>query len=185
MRDDDGDRPAGEQPDAFRQCLDGVCRHVETVGGGLAIAVPLKDRNGDKYSAQDRILLYLIAVLRAFKYANAVSAGVSDHVLWNQLGMEYETLRPRLKELRDQGLVRSTQKGRYVTNYVAPTRIRAVLKRIDTDYAGRWTPGETFKTMATVEARNHLVLDKTLPVAARTRVEVAVTIPDEQATEKT
>ena len=184
MQDDDGARPNGEKPDAFRECLDKVCRHVETAGGGMAIIVPTKDRKGRKYSAQDRILLYLIAVLRASKHASATSAGVTDHALEDQLQMKYETLRPRLKELRDQGLVRCTRKGRYVTNYVVPRRVREVLDRIDADYAGRWTPGEKVKMMGTVGIQNHLVLDGCLPVPVGTRVEVAVTIPDEQAAEK-
>jgi hypothetical protein len=177
--------PIAEKPGAlgrYRQC---ALRHCEIVSKGK-IDVPKVDRAGDKYKLKDRMILYLIGKYYAFCDETASSAEVGYQELKCELGLKTSnSLRPPLHGLRKKGELTRTRRGKTVFYAIREECIIPWLDRIDKRYAGRRTPGVVVRRTGVALDERQIMLDADLPITRPTRVEVAVTIPDEPAPKKT
>jgi DNA-binding HxlR family transcriptional regulator len=124
------------EPDVLMQALERVAKHIRLVGDGM-VDVPRRDRGDKKYSEPDRILLYLIGRLYAHRLGKVKNDRVCCQELEGQLGIVGNALRPRLKELREAGLIRETRPTKVVYHSMELGKVIETVERVDARYKGR------------------------------------------------
>ena len=176
--------PTAEKPDVLERYRHCALRHCEIVKNGR-VSVPDVDRAGHVYRKKHRIILYMIGKFYAFSDGRASSANVENKEFMLELRLRRSsTLRARLLEFRKDYLLHF-RKGKTVYHAIREECIALWLDYVDAHYAGRKISGIVVRRTGVAVNKRQITLDADLPIVKPTRVEVAVTIPDEQAPEKT
>lgn len=90
--------------------------------------------NKERYTGEEKVLLYLIGKLYAKEGGLVDSEKVDNDELSRELGVPLGSLLPWIKKLRDGGLIDTKYKGKKAFHSVRLFHIEKILKRLEEKY---------------------------------------------------
>ncbi len=85
----------------------------------------------EKLTVKEQIKLYLIGKLYAKEAVLIEETSVDNKEFMNELGVPAGTLRPALKELRDNNVIKQMKKGKIVSHSIQVNLIERILKNLE------------------------------------------------------